>query len=346
VRIDPAALQKWIESLACQAGVDSKEASVLAEVLTWSDMVGRPEQGVWRLPSYLKRFKHGLINSPCQPRTVAERKAVVVIDGDNGFGQLLGRLAMRRAMDLAADYGVGFVGVRRSNHFGPAAYYVNLAAERGYVGLAFTNAVPKVAPPGGSARVLGTNPLALGAPVRSGRAILVDLSTSASAGAKVRRAAESGDRIPAGVARDAQGRDVSDAREAMTGMLEPVGGPKGFALGFMVEILSAVLTGAAISHEVASLYEDFSRPNGVGHAFVALDIAALMPREEYLDRIEKLANFARFANDPSGSGEPSIPGARRWRTYEKQAAEGVELDERTFRALSAVSQELGVSAPC
>lgn len=344
MRIDRTRLEKWVECLACRAGVDSKEVAVLAEVLTWSDMVGRPEQGVWRLPVYLKRFKHGLVNSPSRPRAVTERRAIVVIDGDNGFGQLLGRFAMGRALDLAANYGVGVAGVRRSNHFGPAAYYVNLAAERGCVGLAFSNAVPKVAFPGTCGRVLGTNPIALGAPTRSGRAILVDLSTSASTGSKVRRAAESGDRISAGMARDAQGCDASDARAAMSGVLEPLGGPKGFALGFMVGILSAVLTGAAMSHDVASLYDDLSRPNAVGHLFVALDIEALMPREEYLDRIEKLVEFAR-SPEPSLS-ESNIPGERRWRAYERQVVEGVDLDERTFRALCAVSRELGVSTPC
>ena len=131
----------------------------------------------------------------------------------------------------------------------------------------------------------------------------------------------------------------------MSGVIEPMGGSKGFALNVMVEILSAVITGAAISHEVASIYENFSRPNGAGHAFVALDIAALMPREMYFDRIEKLAGFIKSADRISGADEPIVPGERRWLAYDKHAAEGLQLDERTCDALRSVARELGADTP-
>ena len=318
---------------------------MLAEVLVWSDMIGRPEQGVWRLPTYLKRFKHGLIRSPCHARAATRRKAVSLVDGRNGFGQVVGRLAMRRAIRLATDFGVGIVGVKRSNHFGPAAYYVNLAAEKGYLALAFSNAAPRVAPTVSKAPLLGTNPIALGAPRRSGHAILVDLSTSASAGSKVRRAAETGEALSSGIARDAEGRAVMDARAAVSGVLEPIGGSRGFALSIMVEILSAVITGAAISHEVASIYENFSRPNGVGHTFVALDIEAFMPRRTYFDRIEILVGFMQSTVQTSASDESMVPGDRRWLAYDKHTADGLHVDDRTCEALRLAARELGVNTP-
>ena len=337
--------QTWIESLACHAGVDPKEAAVLAKVLVWSDMISRPEQGVWRLPTYLKRFKHGLIRSPCHAYTATRRKAVSLVDGRNGFGQVIGQLAMRRAIRLATDFGVGVVGVKRSNHFGPAAYYVNLAAEKGYLGLAFSNATPRVAPAVSKVPLLGTNPIALGAPRLSGRAILVDLSTSASAGSKVRRAAEKGEALSSGIARDADGRAVKDARAAVSGVLEPMGGSRGFALSIMVEILSGVITGAAISHEVASIYENFSRPNGVGHTFVALDIDAFISRRTYFKRIEALVGFMQSTVHTSGTDESIVPGDRRWLAYEKHTAEGLHVDDRTCDALRTTARELGANTP-
>jgi LDH2 family malate/lactate/ureidoglycolate dehydrogenase len=317
----------------------------VAEVLVWSDLMGRPEQGVWRVPVYLKRLKRGLISSPCSARAIAARNAVVVIDGGDGFGQVVGRLAMNRAIDLAAQYGVGVAAVRRSNHFGPASYYVNLAAERGCVALAISNATPRVAPAGSSVALLGTNPIALGAPRREHRAILVDLATSASAGATVRRAAEAGKELRSGVARDVEGREVRNAHEALSGVLQPMGGSKGFALSIMVEILSGVITGAAVSRDVASIYEDFSRPNGAGHVFIALDVETLMPRAEYFNRIERLVGFILSADRVAGSDEPVIPGERRWRMFDKHMAEGLELDERTCHALGDVARELGASTP-
>jgi len=345
VKFHRATFQTWIESLACHAGVDSKEAAVLAEVLVWSDMIGRPEQGVWRLPTYLKRFKHGLIKSPCRARTATRSKAVSLVDGRNGFGQVIGRLAMRRAMRLATDFGVGVVGVKRSNHFGPAAYYVNLAAEKGYLGLAFSNSTPRVAPAGSKVPLLGTNPIALGAPRQSGRAILVDLSTSTSAGSKVRRAAETGETLLSGIARDAEGRALRDARAAVSGVLEPMGGSRGFALSIMVEILSGVIIGAAISHEVGSIYENFSRPNAVGHIFVVLDIETFMSRRTYFDRIETLVGFMQSTVYPSGSHESIVPGDRRWLAYDKHSAEGLNVDDRTCDALRTAARELGVNTP-
>ena len=345
MKVDRATFQRWIESLVCHSGVDRKEAKVLSEALVWSDMIGRPEQGVWRLPTYLKRFKLGLIVSPSKPRIVANRKAVILLDGRNGFGQVVGRVAMQRAIRLAAKFGVGVVGVKRSNHFGPAAYFVNRAAEKGFLGLAFSNAAPRVAPVGYSAPLLGTNPIALGAPRRSGRAILVDLSTSASAGSRVRRAAEAGELLSAGIARDATGRVVQDAHAAVSGILEPMGGPKGFALSLMVEILSGVITGAAVSHEVASIYENFSRPNGVGHVFMSIDVEAFVPRKAYFDRIETLVGFIQGAEQVSSAFEPVVPGNRRWSIYDKHAVEGLQLDDRTYEALCSVGKELGVAAP-
>jgi LDH2 family malate/lactate/ureidoglycolate dehydrogenase len=113
----------------------------------------------------------------------------------------------------------------------------------------------------------------------------------------------------------------------------------------MVEILSGVITGAAISREVASIYEDFSRPNGVGHLFLSLDVGAFMPRDAYFDRIETLAGFVQSAQQISSSFQPNVPGDRRWSIYDKHAAEGLELDERTYDALCAVGRTLGVPAP-
>jgi len=345
VKFHRGTFQTWIESLACHAGVDPREAVVLAEVVVWSDMIGRPEQGVWRLPTYLKRFKLGLIRSPCHARILARKKAVSIVDGRNGFGQVIGRLAMRRAIRLASDFGVGVVGVKRSNHFGPAAYYVNLAAEKGYVGLAFSNSTPRVAPAVSKTPLLGTNPIALGAPRRSGRAILVDLSTSASAGSKIRRAAETGDAITSGIARDAAGQAVSDARAAVSGVLEPMGGSRGFALSILVEILSGVITGAAISREVASIYENFSQPNAVGHTFVVLDIEAFMSRKVYFDRIETLVGFMQSAAHASDSNESIVPGDRRWLAYDRHTAEGLYIDDRTCDGLRSAARELGVNTP-
>jgi LDH2 family malate/lactate/ureidoglycolate dehydrogenase len=322
------------------AGADRKQAAGVAEVLVWADSVGRPNQGVWRLPILCKRLSAKLFSSPCQPRFDERAPAVVMIDGDNGIGHYVGRVAADTAIERAARHGVAVVGVSNSNFLGALGYFVNRIAERGMLALLFNNSFPKVAPHGGIKPVLGTNPLAFAAPRRNGESIIVDLATAASAGSDITKAAELGRPLPVGIAIDSEGRPITDASKAKDGALLPLGGAKGYALGLLVEILAGVVTGAGIAHSVYSMYGDFKNPGNSGHFFIAVDIATLMPMESYHDRMDVLVAALRECEGVM------LPGEARWRARaETQAAGGITLDAPTTAALAKLAESLRIPTP-
>jgi LDH2 family malate/lactate/ureidoglycolate dehydrogenase len=345
MKIAPHRLHQFILALLEAAGIEAKEAAIIAQIFVWFDLIGRSTQGVSRLSAYLKRVELGLIKSPCRPEFIQKTETIYIVNGHDGFGHYLGHIAMLKAIDLAAEHGLGLVGVQHSNHFGAGAYYVQLAAQQLKLGLAFSNSVPHVAPHGGVTPALGTNPFAFGAPVRDGHSILVDLSTGASAGSVLKKTAEENQQIPEGIVIDREGRAITDPRAVEQGALLPFGGAKGFCLGLMIEILSGVLTGAAISHEIASLHKNFERASNIGHFFMAIDVAKIMPVEDYFERMDLLLGFVKAARKRDGVEEILIPGETRWRNYANQLANGIDLDSKAVEGLTDLARSMKVSSP-
>lgn len=345
VKIKPEVHKQFTFDLLQKSKIDPKEASVIAEIFTWFDLAGRYTQGLWRLLAYLKRFQAGLIKSPCAPEFIQKSDTICIIDGHDGFGYYLGHIAMVHAIEMSRNYGLGLVGVNHSNHLGGGAYYVELAAKESQIGFAMTNSFPKVAPHGGISSVLGTNPFAFSAPVENGQSILIDFSTSASAGSMIRKALEENKNIPEGLVIDEQGKSILNPRKASDGTILPFGGAKGFCLGLLVEILSGVIAGAGISHEVGSMYKNFDKPANIGHLFLAIDISKIMPMEEYYSRISKLIKFVKESKLMKGFDEIHIPGETRWRNMEKQHKEGIQLDAKTVELLTNFASSIGVPTP-
>lgn len=341
-RFSATELKTFSRQVLIAAGVDSAEAHPVAAALVWADLIGRPPQGVSRLPVYLEHVKQGSIMSPCNLIFEEKTPALHLLDGQHGLGHYLAHRAINRAVELAEQYGVGAVGVRHANHFGAAAYYVNLAAEQNKLGLALCNATPKVVPYGGKTPIFGTNPLAFGAPTPYNQAILIDLATSAVAGSTIRYAIQQGQTIPAGAALGPDGCPTTDPQVAAQGVLLPFGGVKGFCLGLMVEILSGLITGAAISHEVGSVYKNIGQFANTGYFFLAVDIAKIMPLDVYYERMDTLIAFIKAAEPLDETAEILLPGEQRWRYYEQHQREGIALAPETLTTLNKLAQTWGV----
>lgn len=345
VRVDSARLQQFAYDILLSAGVDAQEALTVAEVLVWADLVGRQTHGVGRLPIYVKRFGLGLVNSPCNAMFSRQSETICIVEGNSGFGQYLGRVAMSRAIDIAKQYGVGLVGVRESNHFGVGAYYVQMAAQSSQIGFAFSNGFPRVAPYGGVSAVTGTNPFAFAAPTRGGKSVLVDMSTGVLAGATIREVAKGNKMLPEGAVVDESGSHVRDPKQATHKAILPFGGAKGYCLSLMVEIVAGVITGSGISHEVGSMYHNFETISNSGHSFLAIDISRLMPIEEFHDRMDRLIDFVKSAERESSVEEILIPGEQRWRIFNVQSVRGVELDATDAASLASLAEELSLCPP-
>lgn len=338
-RISAEALNEFAMGLLEKVGADNEQGRIFSKALIWSDLIGRPTHGIWRLPAYIRRLEKGLMKCPCQPVFSRDRQAVALLDGDAGIGHYIGHLAMKRAIDKAGHYGIGAVGVCNSNHFGTGAYYVDLAARQGMIGIAVSNSLAKVAPCGGNKAVLGTNPFAFATPGEDEASMMFDMATTVMAGSQVMKLAEAGEQLPEGVAVDRQGKPVRDPNRVDDAVLLPFGHNKGFGIALMVEILSSVLTGSSLSLQVNSMFSDNKGAGGNGHFFIAIDIGRFVPVDEFLARSHEL--FATVRD--SGSGSVRIPGEIRWQQYRQNLRHGIPLDKPTSAALNDLAWHYGLA---
>jgi len=344
LRLD--SLVRFGKALATAAGVPQPEAEVLIDALAWCDLRGQQTQGFYLLPVLLKRLRVGTLCSPADMEWRQTGPSTGTIDARNGFGQVAGRFAMDHAIQLARETGTGVVAVRNSNHFGAAGHYAARAAEQGLLGFSYSNSMPKVAPHGGRYRLLGTNPFAFSCPRRNGSPMTIDLATGASAGSLVSHARRTGQRLPDGIALDGAGNPTTDPNEVdKNGSLLPAAGAKGYCLGLLVEILSGVLTGAAVAPNVGSLFRDLNRQTRCGHLLVAIDIARFLPLEEFTERLDGLLTALAAVAPREGFDAVRIPGDARLQCAELQAQGGIPLPDYLVTALADTARELGVAAP-
>ncbi|MEN6478627.1 MAG: Ldh family oxidoreductase [Anaerolineales bacterium] len=343
-RIDGAELLRFTRAVLEAAGLGAEQAAVVAASLTQAELRGQGSHGVSRLLGiYVQRLRCGAINAHPQPAIVSQRGGTALVDGDNGPGQVAGSYAMALAIALAREHGVGCVAVRRSNHYGAAAFYLQQTLEAQMIGLTTTNAPPNMPPTGGRVPFLGTNPLAVAVPSATQGPVLLDMATSVVAKGKIQLLAKEGQRtIPPGWALDKEGRPTTDVEAALAGMMLPVGGHKGYGLALIVEILSAVVSGAAFGPHLGTLYGDFDRGQDVGHLFAALDLSGFGPVSEFLERMDQLLVELRAVPRQEGVEEILVPGEVESRCQARYAREGIPFDSAVYAEVCGIARELGV----
>ena len=343
-RLPLSQITEFVRSVLTEVNADNEQGLIFADALIWSDLIGRPTHGIWRLPFYVKRISLGLNKCPCEPKFRQENLAIDVMDGDQGIGHYVGYVAMNRAVQFAKKHGIGAVGVHNSNHFGTGSYFVHLAAEQGMIGIAVSNSISKVAPYNGIRAVFGTNPFAFGAPRQDGKSLMLDMATAAIAGAQVMKYAEQGKALPEGIAINSEGQPIFDPNQVNKGVLLPFGGAKGYGLSLMIEILSSILTGAAMSIGVNSMFTNFEKSGKNGHFFIAIDIKRFIDMPSYYGRMEELLSLVKGANGELSNRNILIPGETRWEEYERNTKEGIPLDTATVNALKELSDQYSTPA--
>jgi ureidoglycolate dehydrogenase (NAD+) len=314
----------------------------VAETLVWTSLRGTDSHGVARVPVYVERLRAGVLNPRPRPSVVQRDGAVAVVDGDSGPGQVASVFATDVSIELAREHGAGVVAVRRSAHFGAAAFYAMRAAEQGLVAMAMTNTEPLVIPYGGAEPALGTNPICLAAPAASG-VFNLDMATSQVAMNRVWNARDEGRPIPEGWGVDADGRTTTDAAAVVAGM--PLGGYKGYGLALMVEVLCGVLAGAGVRHGVGELYGGHEAPQDTGHFHFAVDPERTVGRERFAAVLDGLLAELRAIPPAPGFDEVLVAGDPEDRARAERERSGVPIEPALWRALRDLSADLGVSAP-
>ena len=335
-----------LEALAT-VGVEEADARTTADVLVTTDTWGVHTHGVKALRGYIRRIRAGGLRPRARPAIVSEGAGWAIVDGHSGLGMVVSAFAMEAAIGRARGCGIGYAGVRNSCHFGAAGYYAAMAAERGMVGIAMANDTPSVAAPGARGRITGSNPFAYAVPGGAGGMILLDMATSTVAGGKVAAAHALGKPIPTDWVVDDDGLPTTDPGAFLRGApLTPMAGHKGYGLALMIETLAGVLTGAALTRQVVSwIAGDPTVPTGHGAAFVAIDIAAMMPVDEFERRVEGLAREIREAPKAAGSDRIFLPGEIERERRQRALAGGIALPDDVLETVGALADELGIEWP-
>ena len=292
-------------------GISTADAEITAEVLVSADARGKHSHGLLRLERFVRGIEHGNVDPDGDIETVRDAGAAATLSGGSRLGPVVALEAVGEATARADAHGVGAVGVHDSNHLGTLGYYTDVLREEGYVGLAMTNTEPAMPPYGGADPVLGTNPVAVGLPTDP--PFNLDMSTSAIARGTVLRAEENGERLPEGVALDAEGEPTRDPAAALEGTIRPFGGPKGSGLAIAVEVMAGGLVGAAMGEDVTGTYHT-TEACTKGDFFLAVDPVAL-GGGSVSDRVSAFLADLKDGQPAAGfdgirlPGEASIAGA-------------------------------------
>jgi len=343
VMVDHREYEQRVAGLFRHVGVPDGQAAGIAEIVVLADLRGMESHGTNFAPRYLRGLAKGELNPEPELRFVGGRGAVAVLDADNGLGYVSARAAMERAIELAADHGVGAVTVRNSNHFGMAGFYALQAADAGMIGHATTDGPPHTVAWGTRRPIVCNNPIAWAFPTATPPAVLVDTALT-GVKEKIRLAAQRGESIPPDWAVDLEGRPTTDPEVALAGSLLPIGGPKGSALIVANELLSGALAGALFSFEISPalvMGADHHDRWGCGHFILALDPAAFGGTEDFRTRADDLVRALREAEPATGVERVYLPGEREWLLSEDRRKTGLPMAATTLQALDVVAQELG-----
>ncbi|SDD75846.1 malate dehydrogenase (NAD) [Algoriphagus faecimaris] len=347
-------LYKFTHDVLLKIGCPEVHAQIGAEVLVSADLRGVDSHGVARLSGYIRLWEKGRINPNPNIRIIHESPSTAVVNGDSGLGLVVAPYAMNVAIEKATKAGTGWVSVKNSNHYGIAGYHAMMALDHDMIGLSFTNASPLVSPTFSKERLLGTNPIAVAIPANEEPPFVADMATTTAANGKLEILQRKGMETPTGWVQDKQGKPTTSANGVKEGgALLPLGGDrehgshKGYALGAVVDIFSAVLSGANygpwVPPFVAFLDPD---PNpvgeGIGHFFGAMRVDAFRPADEFKSHMDNWIRRFRSAETTEGNEKVLIPGDPERELEEVRRKEGIPLLKPVIDDLTDLGKKLGI----
>lgn len=344
-------VQQVLETIGCS----SSDARTAAIALVTADLRGIDSHGVARLQGYLRLKEAGRVNVQPNIQLVHETPSTAVIDGDAGLGLVVAPHAMRVAMQKARNCGTGWVSVSNSNHFGIAGYHAMLALEEDMIGIAMTNASALVAPTFSKEKMLGTNPIAVAIPAGDQPPFVADFATTTAANGKLELLQRKNAPTPDGWVQDVDGQSSNDAHILKKqGALLPLGGDrehgshKGYALGSIVDIFSAVFSGASYGPWAPPFPAYIAMPEhmpgkGLGHFFGAMRIDAFRPAAEFKAHMDNWINRFRAAVPASGYDRVLIPGDPERIIAAERMEQGIPVHEEVEKDLAAIADRLGIA---
>ena len=298
-----------VTNILTKYGVGATQAKTIADCLVTADEYGVTSHGTAILPSHIDRINRGGYNLSPEFKIIKETSAFSVIDGDNAIGPVSAMFCLEHAMKKCRDSGVYTVFSRNNNTFGPAFYYSLKAAEQGFIAFICSNSPAQMAPIGGIDKMLGTNPLAAVIPVYDGDPIIIDMATSTVAKSKFKEYKNEGKPLPEGWALDKNGNPTTDPDEAISGLVLPMAGFKGYAISMLIDVIAGALSGAAYLDKVGRFYSEDGSSMNVGFYLTVIDPIAVLG-EEYNDIIKEYVNRIKTSHPAEGK-QITLPGEDR-----------------------------------
>lgn len=338
-------------------GCPENDAETATKALLAADLRGIDSHGVARLTGYVRLWEADRVNTNPVVRVVHETPSTAVVDGDAGLGLVVAPFAMQVAINKAKQAGTGWVAVRNSNHFGIAGYHAMMALENDMIGMAMTNASALVAPTFSVERMLGTNPIAVAIPADKQPAFVADFATTTAANGKLEILQRKNADTPAGWVQDQDGNASTDANILKKqGALLPLGSDrehgshKGYALGSIVDIFSAVLSGASYGPWAPPFPAYVPVPEnmpgqGLGHFFGAMRVDAFRPADEFKQHMDNWIQRFRAAKPGAGYEKVLIPGDPEREMESIRMQEGIPLVDSVVGDLKAVAEKLAIPFP-
>ncbi|MBI4504772.1 MAG: Ldh family oxidoreductase [Chloroflexi bacterium] len=325
------------------AGTPPEHARIVASHNVGANLAGHDSHGIVRLPTYVERIAKGHIVPAARPRVIAETPTTLFVDGQWGFGPVISEWTMERLIEKARDVRVAVGAVRDQSHVGRLADYPLKAAQAGFIGLMMCDSgqgTKHVAPFGGRAARLGTNPLAIAFPSDLPGPVFLDMATSAVAGGKLLVARARKQRIPFGWLLDRDGRPTDDPNAQVEGgVMLPLGGPeghKGYALSFAVETLAALLPGLGFGIDPQGRHND-------GAFILVVDPGAFQPPAEFKASVAAFVRYLKETPPAEGFAEVLYPGEIEYRTEQRRRQEGIAVEDDTWQRVSAIAERFGLA---
>ncbi|MFN8634128.1 MAG: Ldh family oxidoreductase [Chloroflexota bacterium] len=332
--VNADALRTRVSTIFERLDVPAEDAGIVAHHLVEADLRGVHSHGVIRVPTYVRQLKGGKVNKRPNLEVVEDHGGQVVMDGDNGLGQLTAFRANDLAIQRGKEHGLAAVALKRSTHCGAMAYYAMRAREAGLIGLAITNAGMNMAPTGGRSKIVGNNPFAIAVPTTREWPMVLDMATSVVAGGKLDVARSKGESIPLGWARDKDGNPTTDPVEARAGTLEPVGGYKGYGLAVMLDVLAGVLSGGRFGGMLGA------PEGGMGQFFMTVDVTRFMPLDTFKARMDELIDQIHASEKLPGVNRLYVAGEIEYDLQTARERDGVPIEESVLASLDTVEAEL------
>lgn len=342
MRLPAATLSDFARRAFLAVGLPEADAAAIAALMTEADLIGADAHGIFRLPQYIRRIEGGAVNRTPSITVNRTAAATALVDGDNGMGHLVMTRAAATACDLAAESGVGWVGVRRSNHAGPASLYAAMPLQRGMIGIySAVASANHMAPWGGVDQLLGTNPLAVAIPAGDAPPVVLDIATTVVSYGTVKNYTLQGKPMPPGWMIDRKtGEALTDSARSKDGVLLPIGGYKGAGLALVLGLLAGTLNGAGVGRAVIDFNADDSSETNTGHFILALDVARFIEPAVFAAAVTAHLDELHASTRLPGVDTIRLPGEERARRWAERSRDGIPMTPALLGVLNALAARL------